>query len=944
MDESKLVIFVGAGVSMNSGLPSWMSLVKKMQSALKIDKPEIDNEDMLRIPQILSTQNAPKYKELLKKFIKNDKESNSLDDLIVKLEPDHIITTNYDHLLENVPSQYIIKNYTVVYNDKTFIDNGNDGNHFLIKMHGDIRDINSIVLKESDYLNYSNTHILISNFIKSLLATHVFLFVGYSLKDTNLKLILSWINYLYKQLHNEKNGNNKSEGRLPTNILLADQVLYSKNQDIQYFKSNNIEIVNLKELPESFKVCERNCPDLDSKGRLPFCFLKGLQDGLFTEHSVNSFKCFYGLNYIPTDEIMFIFKIKEMKRLSKNIIGIDPQSYKIVYKLVNNKENIGNLVKKLLSKTNIKKIENIEPIDDKYKYFNINSLNKDMISCYLQLDDYESLRRLSKTKNIKNSGSSNELYLRYLLHDNGFYEAYMKYSSSLNKENYVKFAIASINLMITKKSLANSFDNFFLQQTKVQNELTKSLRVICNRDLYFHRINKTTIADILSDQNNQYLGNKIKWSSIKDNQFGELSPFQSEIYNIYWYIMLNRLCIIHSNVYWGKLFEPYLTLILITYKKKSQFSLIENVKRDYKLNNVDVDIISKFLNTQFVENSLRDNHIKYLKYENKNFIVTQFINLCKFFPQFCYDEIERAIRNDLLLLTHTKLTPKESLKCIISFTSLIKHDFFKRDYKSLIYFFNFCVDFITLNPNKKLTTLDFYIFNQLSDLNLYTKIVGNGTLSPNPNLRKWCRRCLATFNIKREKIANFVNPVKDSIYSFIFLDAIKSKLLKEKIIKTIIKNLICSSSVWELRYLISSYSSQNILNYIFHKLIDNIIKEWNPNHKKSQPDKTQEKINLLIFLLTTHIRYQKRSLYKIMNKSKVLKFLSSPNTFDYSNVDIYNPSWQALILSNVRDFSNRYTKILNKHRKEIKINKPEGALPQIIKDRALEAKYMLKIN
>lgn len=203
---------------------------------------------------------------------------------------------------------------------------------------------------------------------------------------------------------------------------------------------------------------------------------------------------------------------------------------------------------------------------------------------------------------------------------------------------------------------------------------------------------------------------------------------------------------------------------------------------------------------------------------------------------------------------------------------------------------------------------------------------------------------MATFNIKREKIANFVNPVKDSIYSFIFLDAIKSKLLKEKIIKTIIKNLICSSSVWELRYLISSYSSQNILNYIFHKLIDNIIKEWNPNHKKSQPDKTQEKINLLIFLLTTHIRYQKRSLYKIMNKSKVLKFLSSPNTFDYSNVDIYNPSWQALILSNVRDFSNRYTKILNKHRKEIKINKPEGALPQIIKDRALEAKYMLKIN
>ena len=66
-------------------------------------------------------------------------------------------------------------------------------------MHGDISEASSIVLKEQDYLDYSQNAVLIELFIKSLLTDHIVLFLGYSLNDYNIKLILSWLNYMRSQ-------------------------------------------------------------------------------------------------------------------------------------------------------------------------------------------------------------------------------------------------------------------------------------------------------------------------------------------------------------------------------------------------------------------------------------------------------------------------------------------------------------------------------------------------------------------------------------------------------------------------------------------------------------------------------------------------------------------------------------------------------------------------
>lgn len=232
--NENLVIFVGAGVSKNSGVCSWWELVKEIADKIgenKCTSCEIKDllcgecgeqiemcsingyncklkydfsaEDFLRIPQHFyesfgDTEEEKKtyYDFLKEKFCSDEYETNIIDEIIVKLQPEHIITTNYDHLLENVNDPRVSK-YAIITKDNDILSK--KGRNYIIKMHGDIDDIQNIVLKEDDYLNYSQNHIIIETFIKSLLIDKTFLFVGYSLNDNNLKLIMSYIDFFVKE-------------------------------------------------------------------------------------------------------------------------------------------------------------------------------------------------------------------------------------------------------------------------------------------------------------------------------------------------------------------------------------------------------------------------------------------------------------------------------------------------------------------------------------------------------------------------------------------------------------------------------------------------------------------------------------------------------------------------------------------------------------------------
>ena len=230
-DKNKLTIFVGAGVSKSSNLPSWSDLIEMIKSELSI----LDNEtDYLKIAQLyyLSCGETVYYQKI-KEFFPENVEPTAIQKLIFDLKPANIITTNWDILLEKTARDngYI---YDVISKDEHLVHSELE-NH-IIKMHGDFRD-NNIVFKEDDYINYKNNFPLIENYIKSILSTNTILFLGYSYSDINLKQITKWIQ-------------NNSQVMPPMFLVVFKE---DKNQN-RYLENFGIKTIVINEEDKSFEL------------------------------------------------------------------------------------------------------------------------------------------------------------------------------------------------------------------------------------------------------------------------------------------------------------------------------------------------------------------------------------------------------------------------------------------------------------------------------------------------------------------------------------------------------------------------------------------------------------------------------------------------------------------------------------------------------------------
>lgn len=143
MLSNELVVFVGAGVSMGSGFPSWNRLVEEIQNRLGIsDKTFSDNTI---VPQLYYNSRGKKdYNELIHDLLyKPDAAPNDTHKCLVKINPRYIITTNYDNLLEQA------FNDSGIFLD--IIEKDSDlpyahTEHMLIKMHGGFK-YNNFVLR-----------------------------------------------------------------------------------------------------------------------------------------------------------------------------------------------------------------------------------------------------------------------------------------------------------------------------------------------------------------------------------------------------------------------------------------------------------------------------------------------------------------------------------------------------------------------------------------------------------------------------------------------------------------------------------------------------------------------------------------------------------------------------------------------------------------------------
>ena len=188
VEDNNLILFVGAGVSANSNLPNWGELINSFSAELKTAGNDIEQEDYLKVAQYYyNIFGKNRYLAKIDEIFADESKAmpNELHEYIAKINPSHIITTNFDTLLEKQFSKSISK-YNVISKDIDIPYAQSE--KYLIKMHGDLKTKN-IVLKEDDYLDYQMNFPMISTLIQSLMLNHTVLFIGYSLKDSTFNSI-----------------------------------------------------------------------------------------------------------------------------------------------------------------------------------------------------------------------------------------------------------------------------------------------------------------------------------------------------------------------------------------------------------------------------------------------------------------------------------------------------------------------------------------------------------------------------------------------------------------------------------------------------------------------------------------------------------------------------------------------------------------------------------
>jgi SIR2-like domain len=195
MRRGRAILFVGAGVSMAVGLPSWQSLIDHLLDELNLKRCVIegmhDGYQMLAEYYRQKRGGIGPLRSWLDRNWKVDPErvaASQLHRAIVELDFPIIYTTNYDRNLE-IALEVYGKPYAKISNAKE-IASAPIGVTHVIKYHGDFDDDASLVLTETDFLNrLSFNSPLDVKFRADALASTI-LFIGYSMSDPNIRLLL----------------------------------------------------------------------------------------------------------------------------------------------------------------------------------------------------------------------------------------------------------------------------------------------------------------------------------------------------------------------------------------------------------------------------------------------------------------------------------------------------------------------------------------------------------------------------------------------------------------------------------------------------------------------------------------------------------------------------------------------------------------------------------
>lgn len=231
--KKKVMLFIGAGISKSVDMPLWDELLKTLIGE-EFD-PDLfatygDNLMLAEYIMKRKTWDAV-YDEMCKTFAVDDEMCDKLRhsaiyQMIAALDCPVIYTTNYDELIEKYYDMNQIPNKKVV--NINHMNELTSDQTRIMKFHGDINDKNSIVLAESEYFKRMDfQHFMDVQLQADMLRYHI-LFLGYSLSDINIKMLL------YMARKRQKNDDTMESFIFTSTPNQVQREVFSKNKIITF--------------------------------------------------------------------------------------------------------------------------------------------------------------------------------------------------------------------------------------------------------------------------------------------------------------------------------------------------------------------------------------------------------------------------------------------------------------------------------------------------------------------------------------------------------------------------------------------------------------------------------------------------------------------------------------------------------------------------------------
>ncbi|MBY8289138.1 SIR2 family protein [Vibrio fluvialis] len=203
----RAIIFIGSGISagakndQGNRPPDWKGLLEQARDEFirTPDERDFVNEQiekgaLLEAAEVIlhGVSQPDRRRFFCRVFAEPRFKPYEVHELIQKINPKIVVTTNYDQLYEEkcgatmAGRGYSVRKYT----DRGILDDIRSKDNLIIKAHGCISDPQHLILTRSDYFDIKRNHSEFYKVLDSLLTVSTVLFVGCSMADPDIQLIL----------------------------------------------------------------------------------------------------------------------------------------------------------------------------------------------------------------------------------------------------------------------------------------------------------------------------------------------------------------------------------------------------------------------------------------------------------------------------------------------------------------------------------------------------------------------------------------------------------------------------------------------------------------------------------------------------------------------------------------------------------------------------------